>query len=195
MTFKNHRRLILGQIIVALGLHVMNQCTLGTTPIATLSSGIARSLGVSFGLANMILNLIAIVPVIIINRSYINIGTFYASFLVGPLVNVWQWIETLIEISYPTHVILRLFIASLAVVVLAIGISIYVKENCGLGPIDALCDIIQDKYHITYKRSRRIIDFVLLLSGVLLGGTYGIVTILNLYLVGLIMNVYFEYFK
>ena len=69
-------------------------------------------------------------------------------------------------------------------VILAYGMTIVIKSDAGTGPNDLVAIVISDKLHRKFSVVRIIVDVCFVTVGWLLGGTFGIGTIICAALVG-----------
>ena len=73
---------------------------------------------------------------------------------------------------------------ALGCLILAYGMTIVIKSDAGTGPNDLVAVVISDKLHRKFSIVRVIVDVLFVLVGFLLGGSFGIGTIICAFLVG-----------
>ena len=72
----------------------------------------------------------------------------------------------------------------LACVILALGMSIVIKSDAGTGPNDLVAVVLSDKTHKKFSIVRVLTDVTFVVIGFLLGGVWGMGTIICAFLVG-----------
>jgi len=182
--------LMVGLTIAHLGCTLFIQASLGNDPYNVLIQGLFRSLqkatGLGFlthGRVHIAICLLIILILLFVDKSYIRIGTVLCMVFGGPIIDMFT---VLIGpfLNENTAFILRVITLAIGCVVLAFGMTIVIKSNCGTGPNDLVAVVISDKSKKKFGVIRIIVDFNFVLVGFLLGGTVGIGTIICAFLVG-----------
>ena len=182
--------LMVGLTIAHLGCTLFIQASLGNDPYNVLIQGLFRSLqkatGLGFlthGRVHIAICLLIILILLFVDKSYIRIGTVLCMVFGGPIIDMFA---VLIGpfLNENTAFILRVITLAIGCVVLAFGMTIVIKSNCGTGPNDLVAVVISDKSKKKFGVIRIIVDFTFVLVGFLLGGTVGIGTIICAFLVG-----------
>ncbi len=182
--------LMVGLTIAHLGCTLFIQASLGNDPYNVLIQGLFRSLqkatGLGFlthGRVHIAICLLIILILLFVDKSYIRIGTVLCMVFGGPIIDMFT---VLIGpfLNENTAFILRIITLAIGCVVLAFGMTIVIKSNCGTGPNDLVAVVISDKSKKKFGVIRIIVDFTFVLVGFLLGGTVGIGTIICAFLVG-----------
>lgn len=182
--------LMVGLTIAHLGCTLFIQASLGNDPYNVLIQGLFRSLqkatGLGFlthGRVHIAICLLIILILLFVDKSYIRIGTVLCMVFGGPIIDMFT---VLIGpfLNENTAFILRVITLAIGCVVLAFGMTIVIKSNCGTGPNDLVAVVISDKSKKKFGVIRIIVDFTFVLVGFLLGGTVGIGTIICAFLVG-----------
>ena len=88
---------------------------------------------------------------------------------------------------------LRIAILAAGCVILAYGMTIVIKSDAGTGPNDLVAIVISDKLHAKFSLVRIIVDACFIAVGWLLGGTFGIGTVICAALVGPVAGVFLAY--
>lgn len=174
---------ILGQSIIGLGVSLFLYVNLGVDPLGVFHTGVANLFNTSYSIALFFESLIAIIFIYFVDKKYINIATVISLFWVSMTSPIYlKIIPFIIPINSPYFI--RLIILILACLILAIGLNTYVLANLGVGPIDAIPEVISDKLNIKYQNVKVIFDFSALIIGYFIGGSVGIGTIISAFLVG-----------
>jgi hypothetical protein len=87
----------------------------------------------------------------------------------------------------------RILVLAVGCVILAYGMTIVIKSDAGTGPNDLVAIVISDKLHRKFSIVRIIVDVCFVAVGWLLGGTFGIGTIICAALVGPVAGVFLPY--
>lgn len=188
--------LFVGLCIAHLGVTLFLLADLGADPFNVLVQGIFRTLSGSVGLkflthgyTHIGINLLIIVILFIVDRNYIKLGTVFCMVFGGPIIDVFTMLlEKYINSSLPFAV--RLGILALGCVILAYGMTVVIKSDAGTGPNDLVAIAISEKGHFPFGMTRTITDVSFVVIGFLLGGKFGIGTIVCAVLVGMVA----EYF-
>jgi len=143
--------------------------------------GFSNFFNASYGTCVIIFNLFAIVPIFLIDRSFIQFGTLVNMFLTGPIVDAWYVIMLKI---YPDFIALTMTGCSICliagVIICCYGCSMYMVSNLGMGPYDAIGWIIEkvSRKKIPFKYARIGIDTVSTSTGFILGSIVGLGTLI-----------------
>jgi uncharacterized membrane protein YczE len=190
-TLKKIVLIIIGMAFAALGISMTYKSGIGTSPMATIIDGVRLQLNVSYGTANFLINLVFLFISFFYVRQKIHIGTLILVFTMGLYINFFVDLLSGFELSTNWSIPLNL----LGTLITTIGISTIVVIDFGLGPLELMTEIIKKKIHSSYRVARLTFDGTLLFLGISLGGNYGIGTIFNLALVGILMQTIFKIFR
>lgn len=78
---------------------------------------------------------------------------------------------------------------------MALGTAIYLSGKLGSGPLEGMMFCVCDLLHISLQKGRIILDFIIVISGILLGGTFGIGTLFAIILLGPMIQLYVSLLK
>lgn len=171
---------ILGLGLLALGAAILSASGVGVDPYTAMNLGIGQVTGLGLGTAQLLVNVVLFVFVILNRPSVIGLGTAINIVFVGYAV---QFFSGLLN-NGPLDLQANYFVMALGLVVgilvYALGITMYVDAGLGQAPYEAVAPILSDKLHTTYSMVRTTQDvLVLALALVCAGFTYvGIGTIL-----------------
>jgi uncharacterized protein len=146
---------------------------LGLHPWDVLNVALYQRYGLTIGSWGVICGFILIVISLIIDRKYVNIGTFLNALLIGPILDFFLWLHVLPEAthSWPDYLILLS-----AIVITGIGGGMYVAAGVGAGPRDGFMLSVSDKTGLSVSRARIIVESLVLIIGFFLGGPVFVVT-------------------
>ena len=189
--------LFTGLVIAHLGVTLFLLTELGADPFNVFVQGIFRTLRnflgmLTHGYTHVSICIIIILLLLIIDKSYIKIGTVVCMVFGGPIIDFFTRIlNTFIHAGNPFA--LRIATLAAGCVILAFGMTIVIKSDAGTGPNDLVAIVISDKLSKPFGRVRIIVDFCFVAIGFLLGGAVGIGTIISAFLVGPIAGVFLPY--
>ena len=175
--------LFLGLTIAHLGVTLFLLSNLGSDPFNVLIQGIANLLPLSHGTCHQIMCFLIVGILLLIARSYIKTGTFICMFFGGPIIDFFTYLLGGI-INDSSSMINRYVSLVLGCFILAFGMTIVIKSEAGTGPNDLVGVVLSDKTKKPFGICRVIVDFSFVLIGVLLGGVFGIGTIVCAFLIG-----------
>ena len=78
-------------------------------------------------------------------------------------------------------------------IILALGMTIVIKSEAGTGPNDLVAIVISDKSHKPFGIVRILTDCFFVIAGFLLGGTFGLGTIICAFIVGPVAQIFMPY--
>lgn len=175
--------LFLGLTIAHLGVTLFLLSNLGSDPFNVLIQGIANLLPLSHGTCHQIMCFLIVGILLLIARSNIKTGTFICMFFGGPIIDFFTYLLGGI-INDSSSMIIRYVSLVLGCFILAFGMTIVIKSEAGTGPNDLVGVVLSDKTKKPFGICRVIVDFSFVLIGVLLGGVFGIGTIVCAFLIG-----------
>ncbi|MCI8639343.1 MAG: hypothetical protein HFG41_09435 [Coprococcus sp.] len=186
--------LFLGLMIAHLGVTLFLLTELGADPFNVFVQGVFRTLShvtdlLTHGYTHVSICIVIILLLLVIDKSYIKIGTIICMVFGGPIIDFFtRLFGNAIHSGLPFAV--RVFVLAAGCVILAFGMTIVIKSDAGTGPNDLVAIVISDKRSKPFGRVRIIVDFCFVAIGFLLGGDVGIGTIISAFLVGPIAGVF-----
>lgn len=171
----------LGLLIASTGIVLYMRSGLGVDAFSVFCGGMAHVLGISFG-ASLQLCLIALVVVIaFMDRSMLGIGTVMHAVLMGFFIDILSGSGLIPASATPVE---ALAFVVCGVLLTGTGLAVYIKAGLGYGAIDALMFILHAKLRREIRWIKIGLDFVLAATGFLLGGSFGITTIVGVLFTG-----------
>ena len=188
--------LLVGLTIAHLGVTLFLLSELGSDPFNVLIQGIYRRLSamtgwgfLTHGRVHIGACFLIIVVLLFVDRSYIKIGTVLCMICGGPIIDFFTMI--LGPLSIQTMALpVRILVLVLGCVILAYGMTIVIKSDAGTGPNDLVAIVISDKLHREFSIVRIIVDVYFVAAGWLLGGTFGLGTVICAALVGPVAGIF-----
>ncbi len=175
--------IILGSILAAYGITLALYAGFGGATLAVLWQGISHTCHITIGWASFLVALIMIAFVFFYDRSQINVGTLIYQVVYSGFVDIFAKMHV-----YSSHTSVNLILMVLGIFLFSVGTGIYASVNWGRGSYEALTFAIAQKNHWQVKIVRMGLDVLLVLIGVLLGGTFGLCTIVTVFLSGPIIQ-------
>lgn len=171
--------IVVGSIIAAYGITLALYAGFGGATLAVLWQGISKTFHISIGMASLIVAIVMIVFVFFYDRSQIHIGTILYQIVYSLCVDLFANVHV-----YSTHLWVNSLIMLLGVVFFAIGTGFYAAASLGRGSYEALTFSLAEKNGWQVKVVRMILDMLMVIAGVLLGGKFGICTIVTIIISG-----------
>ena len=171
--------IVIGSIIAAYGITLALYAGFGGATLAVLWQGISRTFHISIGMASLIVAIIMIVFSFFYDRSQIHIGTIIYQLVYSLCVDLFANAHV-----YSTYLWVNALIMLLGVMLFAVGTGVYAAASLGRGSYEALTFSLAEKNGWQVKAVRMILDIVMVLTGVLLGGKFGICTIVTIIISG-----------
>ena len=171
--------IVIGSVIAAYGIPLALYAGFGGATLAVLWQGISRTFHISIGMASLIVAIVMIVFAFFYDRSQIHIGTILYQIVYSLCVDLFANAHV-----YSTHLWVNALIMLLGVMLFAVGTGFYAAASLGRGSYEALTFSLAEKNGWQIKVVRMILDIVMVIAGVLLGGKFGICTIVTIIISG-----------
>lgn len=188
--------LLIGLWIAHLGVTLFLQTNLGSDPFNVFVQGLFRAIpwpawaGMTHGRVHLLVSLLIMVVLLVVDRSYVGIGTVLCMALGGPIIDVYTlWLAPFLNETMPLAV--RVPMLAVGCVILAFGMTIVIRSQAGTGPNDLVAVVLSDKSGKPFGPVRIGVDLTFALVGFALGGVVGIGTIICAFLVGPAAQLFF----
>lgn len=181
---------IIGVSLQGFGLSLLINLNLGTDPCSAFTQGIISHIPITFGTAQLCINLIAFLIVIKFDLSQIGYGTIANMVFVGYISDFFRYVwKTVLPADFfvPMNIRLILLIPVLAIFIL--GAAAYMTAGLGASPYDALPFILSKNIKkISFKYIRMGWDILFMILGYILGGDIGLITVAVAFFLGPIIT-------
>ncbi|MGH4122236.1 MAG: YczE/YyaS/YitT family protein [Clostridium sp.] len=180
LSFKSVSISMLGIFIVCIGVSFNNNTQLGNDPIGIVYDGVRAFWGLSYlqlGYVSNFINIGLLLILYLFGRKYLNVGTFLYLIPYGVFISIGSHLYPHIFTSDALGI--RLLAGGFGCLIYYIGISLFVASNIGVDPFNGFMLTIRDKTGWSISRSKITMDIVLTIIGFLLGGKFGIITIVT----------------
>lgn len=174
---------IVGSVISAYGITLAIGAGFGGATLAVLWQGLSNVTGITIGTSSLIVAAVMIIFAFFYDRKQINIGTILYQIIYSFFVDVFTKIQHYTDIKA-----LNFIIMLIGIVVFSFGTGLYSAADFGRGSYEAVTFSLAEKNNWKIKIVRMTLDVLMVLVGVLLGGKFGICTIVTVLLSGLIIQ-------
>lgn len=175
--------IIVGSVIAAYGITLALYAGFGGATLAVLWQGISKTAHISIGMASFLVALGMILFVLIYDRSQIHIGTIIYQVVYSGCVDLFANCH-----RYSSHMWINFMIMLVGVFLFAVGTGLYASASLGRGSYEAVTFALAEKNKWQVKVVRMISDILVVVIGVLLGGRFGICTIVTVLISGPIIQ-------
>lgn len=182
--------LLTGLTIAHLGVTLFLLADLGADPFNVLVQGIFRTIrhitgweAVTHGYTHVAICFLIILVLLIVDRSYIKIGTVLCMVCGGPIIDFFTKLLSFL-FAQERALWFKLIVLAIGCVILAFGMTIVIKSDAGTGPNDLVALVISEKSHVKFSIVRVIVDVAFVVVGYVAGGSFGIGTVVCAGLVG-----------
>ena len=182
--------LLIGLTIAHLRVTLFLLANLGSDPFNVMIQGLHTLVpGLTHGTVHIAVSLLIILALLVIDRSYVRIGTFLCMILGGPIIDVFNLLLAGL-VNPESAMAVRVIAVVLGCGILAFGMTIVIKSQAGTGPNDLVAVVLSDKTKWKFGPVRIGVDLLFALAGFLLGGTVGAGTIICMAVVGPVAQVF-----
>ena len=149
---------------------------LGLAPWDVLNQGLARHTPLSFGMANVAIGLAVIVVGWRLGGSP-GIGTIANAVLVGAFIQGLTSIDAVTRLAHDA-VAVRVVLLVAGVALIGPASAFYIGADVGAGPRDTLMLVGARRLRRRVGLVRAVLELAALVAGIVLGGTFGVGTVL-----------------
>lgn len=171
--------IVVGSIVAAYGITLALYAGFGGATLAVLWQGISKTFHISIGMSSMIVAIIMIIFVFFYDKSQIQIGTILYQIVYSICVDLFANVHI-----YSKYVWANILIMLLGVILFAIGTGVYAAASLGRGSYEALTFSLAEKNGWQVKVVRIVLDIIMVIVGAMLGGRFGICTIVTIVISG-----------
>lgn len=188
--FKLRLLLILaGVLIQGFGTSWLIRLGMGSDPFTNFAVACDGYSPLSYGTTQALINAVMIIYVVVFNRQMIGYGTLANMVLLGYIIDFFDWIwDKVLPINLFDNRLLAWVILIPAFACVIIGASVYMTAGLGASPYDGIPFILSEQLKKPFKYCRMVWDICFMVIGYLLGGGFGVVTIIIAFFAGTIIN-------
>ncbi len=176
---------IVGVFSIGVGIAFMNCTSLGNDQVGIIYEGIRVFGGMSYeqlGLASNFVNVALTVLLFFVGRKYIRWGTLIYFVCYGFCTDMGVFLYGIMAPSDGMTV--RILFSVIGCFLLYLGVAIYITVDIGVDPFSGVILVLRDVLKKEYRFVKMGFDVVLVLTGTLLGGKLGVVTVLAMLTAG-----------
>ncbi|MGB8361060.1 MAG: hypothetical protein WCE80_06630 [Acidimicrobiia bacterium] len=163
-------QLVAGLVLFGLGIGCMLQSGLGLPPWDVLHQGLAEQLGLSVGTWSIIISFVVLLIWLPLRERY-GAGTLLNAILIGAVIDI-----TVLVLPEPAALWLRGLMLAAGILFIGVASGMYIGANLGPGPRDGLMTAISRR-GLSIRLTRWGLEVAVLVTGILMGGTFGVGTI------------------
>lgn len=182
---KNLRRrliqLLVGLVLFGIGIAMMLQSGLGLPPWDVLHQGLAEEFGLTVGIWSIVISFVVLLLWLPLRERY-GIGTVLNAVIIGVVIDLG-----VLVIPEPQSGLWEVLLMAGGIFAIGLASGMYIGANLGPGPRDGLMTAIARRGP-SIRATRWGLEILVLLTGILLGGTFGWGTIAFALLIGPIVQ-------
>ncbi len=181
--------LVFGLAVFAFAIVLILESKLGLSPWDVLNQGLSRHTPLSFGIANVVVGVV----VLFIGWSLggrPGVGTVANAVLVGLIIQLLTSIDALTHLAHDSLGV-RVVLLLLGIVLIGPASAFYIGADLGAGPRDTLMLVGARRTRFRVGIVRATLEICALVVGIVLGGTFGVGTVLFALLIGPIIEASF----
>lgn len=169
----------LGTVLMGIGIEIIVVADQGFDSVSTLILGLMNHSMIHFGRWSQLISIVFLLVTFFYKRSMLGAGSIINTLLVGETIN--RIAPTVQSIDLLQN---NIFASLLGFFIMALGTALYLSGELGSGPLEGMMFCICDLLHISLQKGRVLLDFIIVISGVLLGGSFGLGTAFAIFLLG-----------
>lgn len=184
-------KLFFGLFLYATGIVLTINANIGLSPWDVFHQGLSNTVGITMGQANIIGGF----AIIIYNAfagEKIGWGTISNMIFIGIFVDILM-LNRLIPVFH--NIILQIVMMGLGMLVIGAATYFYISVGLGSGPRDGLMIALTKKTNKSVRFIRSCIEITVVVLGSLLGGSFGIGTLIMAFAMGPCVQFVFKLFK
>ncbi|MBC8744644.1 hypothetical protein H5W18_08630 [Lactobacillus sp. Marseille-P7033] len=195
-TVKRITLAMIGIFLVCIGVAFNNNTNLGNDPVGIIYDGIRVTFGVpkiNLGMVSNFINIGLLVLLFLVGRHYANIGSLMYLIPYGFFVLLGSRFYLTI---FPTNtMMMRVVGGVIGITLYYVGISLFICADIGVDPFSGFMLTIRDHTNWSVRRTKITFDIALICIGILLGGKFGIITLITVCTTGPAIQYLSEKFK
>ena len=184
--------LLFGVCLMSLCGSLLVIASIGSDAIMVFEQGLTVFLNVNFTIAIVCMNLFFLILVFILNKKKIHIGTIIVSVLIGPLVDLFLSLNIA---TTPSSLFGQILMVIVAILIGSFGVAAYIHADLGLAPLEGLVITVTERCKLSYSIVKIICDIILFVLGALIGGTFGIGSIIAIIIFGPFTDLFLRLYK
>lgn len=184
-------RLIWGLFLYALGIVVTMNAHIGYAPWEVFHVGLAKTTGISIGVASIVVGLIIGIVVVLLGEK-LGFGTLLNMVLIGVFLDI---IIAFHIIPVTSNFAIGIIMLIIGLFIIALASYYYIGAAFGAGPRDSLMVALTRKTGLPIGVCRGTIELLAVIVGWVLGGMVGIGTVIATFTIGFCVQTTFKLLK
>lgn len=180
-----------GLTLYALGIVIMINTNMGYAPWEVFHVGLARTTGLSIGVASIIAGIVIVIPVTLLGEK-LGFGTIVSMILPGIVIDILFYTNV---VPVTENIVNGIVMLITGLFIITVGLYFYIKSAFGVGPRDNLIVVLARKTKFPIGLCRSMIELLVTVIGWLLGGMVGIGTVISVIAIGFFIQIIFKLFK
>lgn len=183
-------RLFLGLFLYAVGIVLTMKANIGYASWEVFHAGLATVFGIQIGTVSILVGLVLCI-ISMMEGEKLGFGTLCNMVFIGLFMNLLLGLDLFPKLSNfylgVVQMVGGLFVISIATVY-------YISSGFGAGPRDSLMVVLTKKTKLSVGTCRSGLEILVVIIGALLGGSFGIGTILAAVIIGFCVQITFKLF-
>ena len=181
---------ILGNVLIAIGIAIVNASNTGVDPYTSFMFGLTDFLNVPLGIFQISMNGFLILICYKVCRSKIGFGTFVNMSIIGFLIQYFSPIASSICMNFNIHYIIVMIVG---ILIIGLGVAFMFTTDLGIGGYDCVAYMLSNSIKKSYTVCRIFTDILCLTIAYILGATIGIGTVITGFLLGPLISFYSKF--
>jgi uncharacterized membrane protein YczE len=177
----------ISMFITAIGIVMMMKANIGLNPWWTFTFGISQISGISTGVVVQIFGLLFILIALLLGVKP-GITTILDMILIGVYIDI----ISKVPLPVPDNIILQILVSIMGLIILCLGLSLTVSTGLGAGPKDSFTFALMKKTNKSINQIKLIVEGSTFVLGILIGGPFGIGTIIATLFTGQLLSIFFK---
>ena len=186
LLIRRYIQAVTGITMIGIGVAFNYMANLGLGPWGVFHDGLSKTIGITYG-RTIIVTGVAVMLLWIPLKQKPGLGTLIDIFLVGLVADT-----IILYFEFSENIFLSLILILLGIISIGTGTAIYVGADLGVGPRDGIM-VGLETLGIKIGTARNLIELIAFLTGWLLGGLVGYVTILFVIGIGPVVQLVLPY--
>jgi|GEM_PF-742742 len=176
--------MLLAVITMGICVSILKLTRFGVDPFSAVCYGLHDLTGISFGTIELLFNGSMLIIVLFFNLDRVGFGTLGNTILVGYAADFTTYILKNMGITYIESFVVRLLVMLVVLSIFILAVSFYINAGLGASAYDVLPYTIHHAVtllsgkDIKFRYIRMIFDAVFTLTGFLIHGQSGLITVL-----------------
>lgn len=181
-------QLVIGLVLFGAGIGLMLRSELGLTPWDVLHQGLAVRFGLTIGIWSILVSVVVLLLWLPLRERY-GVGTLLNAVVIGVVIDLTAAVVGRAESIWSAVLML-----SAGILMIGLASGLYIGANLGPGPRDGLMTAVARRGP-SIRVTRVVLEVVVLVTGILLGGRFGIGTVAFAFLIGPIVQYFLPRFS